>query len=226
MRDIKVVYEDEWLLVVDKPAGIVVDKSATTKNKLTIEDWLGKNRYLVHRLDKETSGLLVTAKTEEAKEKLQALFKERKIEKTYWTLVHGLMRPRSGTINLPISRSPFNRKRFGIFVGGRTAETSYQVIDNYLMPGTNEGLSFLEVKPKTGRTHQIRVHLKHLGYPIVADGLYGGRKTSNKDKRLCWRLFLQAAKIKFVHPITKKQILLELRLAKDLQSVLKKLKKV
>lgn len=226
MRLPTIVYEDEALLVLDKPAGIIVNKAQTTQNQITIEDWLEeKNIHLerhgiVHRLDKETSGLLLVAKTKTAMENLQAQFKNRIVGKTYLALVHGLVIPKKDEINLPITRNPFNRMRFGVFVGGRESITRYEVIE-YI----NNNYSLLTVFPKTGRTHQIRVHMKHRGYPLVADGLYGGRKTSNQDRRWCPRLFLQAASINFIHPISGQPMDFKLALAVDLQGVLKKLKK-
>jgi 23S rRNA pseudouridine1911/1915/1917 synthase len=226
MRLPVIIYEDEALLVLDKPAGIIVNKAQTTQHQVTVEDWLEEKNIkperhgIVHRLDKETSGLLLVAKTREAMENLQAQFKKRQVEKTYLALVHGLVIPKIDEINLPITRNPFNRMRFGVFVGGRESITRYEVIE-YI----NNSYSLLTVFPKTGRTHQIRVHMKHRGYPLEADGLYGGRKTSNQDRCWCPRLFLQAASIKFIHPVSGKLMAFKLDLAVDLQGVLKKLKK-
>ncbi|MCG2691574.1 pseudouridine synthase, partial [Microgenomates group bacterium] len=130
-------------------------------------------------------------------------------------LVHGLVVPKEGRINLPISRNPFNRQRFGVFIGGREAETEYRVL-NYYHLGL-EKFSLVEVKPKTGRTHQIRVHFKQLGFPLVADEWYSGRKTSKKDRVWCPRLFLQAIAIEINQQVFKTS------LAVDLQRVLDKL---
>ncbi|MCG2692213.1 RluA family pseudouridine synthase, partial [Microgenomates group bacterium] len=196
----------------------------TTKGRLTLQDWLMKEKQIlidragiVHRLDKETSGVLVVAKSEPVMKILQEQFKRRLVKKTYWCLVHGLVVPKEGRINLPISRNPFNRQRFGVFIGGREAETDYQVL-NYYHLGL-EKFSLVEVKPKTGRTHQIRVHFKNLGFPLAGDEWYGGRKTSKKDRVWCPRLFLQAMAIEI------NQQVFRTSLALDLHGVLNKLVK-
>lgn len=228
--DPRVVFEDEVLLVVDKPAGMIVNRAETTKGKVTLQDWLEENKQIeieragiVHRLDKETSGLLVVAKTETVMLALQKQFKDRIVQKTYWCLVHGKLTPKVGEVNAPINRNPFNRKRFGVFLGGREAKSEYEVLDYYHYK--DEALSLVAVKPKTGRTHQIRVHLKHLGYPLVADEWYGGRKTSRNDRRWCPRLFLQAMSLSLIHPITGLKQQWKTELAVDLEGVLNNLSK-
>lgn len=227
--EVKIIFEDNDLLVVDKPAGMVVNRAQTTKGRLTLEDWLRERKTqnekskildrqgIVHRLDKETSGVLVVAKSESVMKALQEQFKRRLVKKTYWCLVHGLVVPKEGRINLPISRNPFNRQRFGVFIGGREAETDYRVLNYY--HGLTGKFSLVEVKPKTGRTHQIRVHFKNLGFPLVGDEWYGGRKTSKKDRVWCPRLFLQAMAIEL------NQQVFRTSLAVDLQGVLNKLTK-
>jgi len=227
----EIVYEDNDLLVVNKPAGMVVDRSVTTKKRVTLEDWLaeqGRGRGLVrqgivHRLDKETSGLVVVAKTREVMGELQSQFKERQVEKIYLALVHGQVRPKKGKIKAPISRNPFNRKKFGVFVGGKAAETDYEVEKEYQCQGKDYGL--LRLRPKTGRTHQLRVHLKYLGHPIVADELYAGRKTARNDRRWCERLWLHASQLELQQPFKKKKMGFKIDLAADLVAVLKKLRK-
>lgn len=226
-----IVFEDESFLVLNKPAGIIVNLSQTTAGKITVEDWLedygvkGIDRHgIVHRLDKDTSGLLVVGKTTEAMLTLQAQFKNRQVKKSYLALVHGQLNQKEGTVNAPISRNPFNRQRFGIFVGGREARTDYNLLDSYQSPN-GEVLSLVKALPLTGRTHQIRVHFKYLNHPLVADPWYGGRKTFKKDLAWCPRLFLHAASISFNHPVTGKPLDYEINLPQDLQSVLNKLKK-
>jgi 23S rRNA pseudouridine1911/1915/1917 synthase len=139
----KIIFQDGAILVLDKPAGWVVNRAETTRGEETVQDWLKQNfqfsifnfqtlrNGIVHRLDKETSGLLLVAKTLEAFTNLQAQFKQRKVRKKYLALVHGKVEPPTGTIKAAISRSPFDRKKFGIFLGGRAAETKYRTISNF-----------------------------------------------------------------------------------------------
>jgi len=236
----KVIYEDDSILVLDKPAGWIVNDAITTKGQNVVQKWLSNMTYplamnsemrsgIVHRLDKETSGILLVAKTKEAFENLQREFKERKVDKTYTALVHGTVEHPpaggEGVINVPVGRLPWNRERFGVLPGGREAVTHYLRIKNYELGIKNriEKFTLLELKPKTGRTHQIRVHLKYIGHPIVSDEFYAGRKTSRKDKEWCPRLFLHAASISFVHPESGKKVSFKSDLSSDLESALKKL---
>lgn len=230
-----IIYEDESIVVINKPAGYTVNKSETTIHETTIQDWVQKQylslyqplkehdfykrQGIVHRLDKETSGILIIAKTLTAFEELQRQFKERIIQKTYLALAHGEIVPTEGEINVPVGRMEFNRKRFGVVAGGRESVTQYKTLaKRYLaQKKSKEILSLVEVYPKTGRTHQIRVHLKHLNHPIFSDILYAGRKTARDDRKLLPRIFLHAAKIIFVHPLTSQAIHLEAPLPKDLQ---------
>ena len=215
---IPVIFEDPSLLVIDKPAGVTVNKADTTKNQLTIEDQLPQSRLprrgIVHRLDKDTSGLLLVAKTADALKSLQAQFRKRQVKKTYLALVHGQVEPKSGNINLPVGRNPLNRQRFTVLITGRSATTDYQTVKTY------PGYSLLAVFPKTGRTHQIRIHFKHLNHPVVADPLYLGKKRLVKDLAWCPRLFLHSHKISFTHPQNHRIINLEAPLPYDLQAAL------
>ncbi|MBM3209606.1 RluA family pseudouridine synthase [Candidatus Shapirobacteria bacterium] len=226
----KVVFEDEFILVLDKPAGMVVNRAETVAAKATVQDWLEMNFQfsifnfqscrsgIVHRLDKETSGLLLVAKTSEAFENLQAQFKERKVKKRYLALVHGQVEPEAGEIKAPVGRLPWNRERFGVFPGGREAETRYKTI--YNLQFTIYNYTLLELSPQTGRTHQIRVHLKYLGHPVVADEFYAGRKTSREDRKWCPRLFLHASYLGFFHPQSKKWVEFESPLPRELANCL------
>lgn len=222
------VFEDEQVLVLDKPSGIVVNKSQTAK-KNTLQDQIqeylkvdgdgiGDRQGIVHRLDKDTSGLLIVAKTQKAFTHLQAQFKERKVEKSYTALVAGLLPVKEGTIQAPVSRNPFNRKKFGVFLGGREARTDYRVIKEY-----HGRYSLLKLQPKTGRTHQIRIHLKHLGFPIITDSLYAGRKNWRSQRQWCSRMFLHADKISFTHPQTGKRLSFSSPLPSDLTRALQSL---
>lgn len=237
MMDIKIIYEDDSLLILDKPTSITVNNSDTTKNEETVQDFVAKTHSnftnplfndtsdfykragIVHRIDKETSGILVVAKTKIAFENLQAQFKERKVEKTYVALVHGHIDLDEGEIVVPIGRLPWNRKKFGVLAGGKEAITHYRVLENYQKP-----LTLLELNPKTGRTHQIRVHLKYFNHPIFGDFLYAGRKTSREDRKILNRFFLHAAKIIFYHPTTGERIIFESPIPTELKEVLQNLR--
>lgn len=226
----KIIYEDEEILVLDKPAGWIVNDAKTTGETPTVQHWLEKNikspisnnkEYrsgIVHRLDKETSGILLVAKTPESFGELQRQFKERIVKKTYLVLVHGNVKPGEGEVKAPIGRLGWSKERFGVTLEGREALTKYKKIKDYQNVG--QLFSLLEVYPQTGRTHQIRVHLQYLGYPIVADEFYAGRKTARDDRTWCPRVFLHAAKISFLHPHTKKIKELESSLPEELKRVL------
>ncbi|MCL6096100.1 MAG: RluA family pseudouridine synthase [Patescibacteria group bacterium] len=238
----KIIYEDRDVLVLDKPAGITVNRSDTTKGDETVQDWIDakfsisnfqfskdeesdfyKRSGIVHRLDKETSGILIVAKTPQAFISLQKQFKERVIKKTYLALVHGKVVPEIGEISVPVGRLPWDRKKFGVLAGGREAVTRYRVISNFkfqISNKKNEEVSLLELYPETGRTHQIRVHLKYFNHPIFADFLYAGRKTSRDDRKILGRVFLHAHKIAFTHPVTDKRIVLESPLPEELQKII------
>lgn len=262
-KEPEIIFEDDFILVINKPAGWIVNRADTTKNNVTVQEWAEekfriknlelppevrssaeqaglardgrieiddeefyKRGGIVHRLDKETSGLLIIAKTPFAFRNLQAQFKEGKVEKTYLALCHGKVAPRTGEINVPIGRLPWNRTRFGVIPEGREAKTFYEVIE-YKTLGEgkeNEILSLLRLYPKTGRTHQIRVHLRHLGFPIFADELYAGRKVGKHDRKLLSRHFLHAAEIKFYHPMDNSQVRFESPLPSELTGFMARLK--
>ena len=173
----------------------------------------------MHRLDKETSGLLVVAKTINAFENLQSQFKERKVKKTYIALAHGEIEPKEGEITASVGRLPWRRERFGVLPGGREAVTKYKVISYYTLSANTYTL--LRLMPQTGRTHQIRIHLKFIGHPIVGDEFYAGRKTARRDRLWCPRLFLHAKTLSFDHPETGKRLNFESNLPFDLAKTLK-----
>ncbi len=244
MSEPKVIYQDEQVLVINKPAGMVVNRAETTRGKRTLQDWVGKNiKYqilriknksqkskidqefisrsgIVHRLDKDTSGVMVVAKTEEAFSDLQRQFRERQTQKTYLALVHGKLEPKEGAMCLPLGRSLVNRHKFTIKLTGKTAETSWQV-ERYLSKG-DDVFSLVKLFPKTGRTHQLRVHLAHLGHPIVGDGQYLSEKRAKSDKLWCSRQFLHARELCF--GLKGERKCFEADLARDLQQVLRELK--
>jgi len=175
-------------------------------------------------LDKETSGILLIAKTKEAFENLQAQFKNREVKKKYIALVHGEVDPAEGKIDITVGRLPWKRDRFGVLAGGRPSVTRYKSLGNY--KNDKDMFSLMELAPETGRTHQIRIHMKFLGHPIVSDEFYAGRKTSRRDRKWCPRLFLHASQIEFTHPVSGKTQKFEAKIPPDLEGALKTLEMV
>ncbi len=235
MDDPEIRFEDDYLIIIDKPTGRVVNEVNTTTAK-TIQSWLEENfhypifKYLearngiVHRLDKDTSGLMVIAKNIDTFYKMQKKFKDREIQKSYSALVHGYVKEHHNVINAPVGRLPWNRERFGVFLGGRQAETVYDVIGYY--KDNEQNYTLISFFPKTGRTHQIRVHAKYIKHPIVSDIFYAGRKTSRLDLKWCPRLFLHAQMIEFVHPENNNVIKVKSNLPDDLKNALNHLEKI
>jgi len=177
---------------------------------------------IVHRLDKETSGILLIAKTKEAFESLQRQFKERLVKKTYTALVHGTVLLNEGMIDLSVGRLPWRRDRFGVLPGGRDALTLYKTVEK--ISGKSGAFTIVKFMPQTGRTHQIRIHAKQLGHPIVSDDFYAGRKTARNDRKWCPRLFLHAGEIVFNHPKTNDRMEFNSPLPSDLKAGLQHLK--
>ena len=229
----KSIFKDDSLFVFDKPSGWITNESGTTTNQPVLQTWVKDNfnyplkdsfeerNGIVHRLDKETSGILLVAKTKDAFYELQRQFKERLIHKAYVALVHGNVNEEKGTISETVGRLPWRRDRFGVLAGGRDAVTSYEVVERFKSQNRDEEFTLLKLKPETGRTHQIRIHVKHLGHPIVGDEFYAGRKTARKDRKWCSRLFLHAGEIKFFHPVTQKEVNFTSPLPEDLADILK-----
>lgn len=193
-----IVYEDEHLVVVNKAVGMVVHPapghwSGTFVNALlshcetALPGGDPVRPGIVHRLDKETSGLLIAAKTVAAHQKLIEAFAERRVEKSYLALCSG--RPPNGEVRAPIGRHPTKRKEMAVVPDGKEAITSFQLL------AFRDGVSLVLAKPKTGRTHQIRVHLKHLGAPVLGDSLYGNGKVKGRQ-------LLHAYRLSLTHPIT------------------------
>ena len=227
-----ILFEDNQILVLDKPSGWIVNESQSARGDI-LQTWLSKMDYrlaksrefrsgIVHRLDKETSGILLVAKTPEAFGNLQTQFKQRKVQKSYTALVHGKLKPGEGEIVAPVGRLPWRRDRFGIVPGGREATTKYKVLKTYSKEQSEYCL--IEAYPKTGRTHQIRVHLKYLGHPVVADEFYAGRKTARGDRVWCPRLFLHASQIEFSYPGSGKRMSFSSPLPEDLKKALSALR--
>lgn len=182
MEEVKIIYEDNDLLVLDKPAGITTTNEnvrSQMSDLRSLENWIKENRKndlprqgIAHRLDKGTSGIVVAAKNESTLKELKRQFKAREVKKHYWALVCGDL-PKDGNINMPINRSKYSFGRFKVDEEGKRAETEFKVTKKYQING--KWYSFLEINLKTGRTHQIRVHLSYLGWPLVGDKTYGGQ---------------------------------------------------
>ncbi|MEX2247526.1 MAG: RluA family pseudouridine synthase [Dehalococcoidia bacterium] len=219
-----VIYEDADLLSVNKPPGMTVHPApghprSTLVNAILAhcDDLSGVGGALrpgiVHRLDKDTSGVILVAKSDAAHQALARQLKARTVEKTYLALVEGTPKPPQGVIDAPIARHPRDRQRMTVAEGGREAATAYRVIERF------RGYSLVEVHPRTGRTHQIRVHLAAISHPIVGDVKYG------RPSDLVGRQFLHAWRIAFVHPRTGERVELEAPLAPDLEAALGRLRR-
>jgi len=198
---LNIIYEDADLLVVDKPAGLTVHPAPGHPSHTLVNAILSHFPHLadigdslrpgvVHRLDKDTSGVMLVAKNSAAQADLAQQFKSHSVTKAYLVLVKGKLTPENGVIEAAIGRDPRNRKRMAVVAGGREARTGYQVV-RYI-----GGYTLLEVRPETGRTHQIRVHLSAIGYPVVADSLYGVKSAHLS------RQFIHASRLGFKLPST------------------------
>jgi 23S rRNA pseudouridine1911/1915/1917 synthase len=231
---LEIVFEDDHVIVINKPAGLVVHPAAgvhsgTLANALTFHFQQLSNAGsmrpgIVHRLDKDTSGLLVVAKTESAHENLAGQFRAREVFKSYIALVYGVVKQESGRVEQPIARDPRNRTRMAIVAGGRGALSLYKVRRSY------NAFTLLDVELKTGRTHQIRVHLSWLKHPVVGDELYGGGRDNNVQDvqlraqiRKLKRHFLHAEELGFRHPSTGQQMRFSASLPPELTHLLEKL---
>lgn len=275
-----ILFEDRDVLLINKPAGLVVNRSQSAKEP-TVQDWLTEylgaqvrfgeaepakaslelvpedfsaefgdafaiwqeRQGMVHRLDKDTSGVLLLAKNPGTLVHLLLQFKQRRVKKSYLALVHGKLKEERGQIKAPLARSPHNRLRFAVSDSGRMAVTNYVMQRNYatLPVATLQqlyeqqsanlklkkiaelyqaGFSLVELQPETGRTHQIRVHLAALGHPLVADQLYAGKKRVKFDQLWCPRHFLHAAALSFTHPRSQELLTITAPLTPDLEVVL------
>lgn len=246
--EIPIVFEDSEIVVIDKPSGVVCNRAETVEVETLQDWWEGKYRVsgieyrdenekyfaersgLVHRLDRETSGVMVMAKTVTAFVSLLKQFKERGVHKQYMALTHGYWDSKEGDIILPIGRRRDDRKKFGVREDGRESVTRYEVMQEYTawkFPRELKvddrgyvGFSLVKFLPKTGRTHQIRVHAKQMGHSIVGDFDYAGRKRSREDRKWSGRVMLQAQRIEFEHPRNGKRIHFESK-GEELSEVLK-----
>lgn len=221
--NLEIVYEDDYLLVVNKPKGLVVHPAASYKEETLVHGLLYQvdklsnvgddNRPgIVHRLDKDTSGLMVVAKTNDVHEDLSDQFRERTVIKNYYALVQGTFDESTGTINMPIKRDENNRLKMAVARDGRDAVTHFKVKEQYLRH------ALLDVDLETGRTHQIRVHLAQINHSILSDPLYG-----TKDVYDDYGQYLHSYKLTFVHPIKKEQMTFELSLPLKFKETIKNL---
>ncbi len=223
---ISILYEDENMLVVNKPKGMVVhpangNPDGTLANavmaicKDSLSGIGGEIRPgIVHRLDKNTSGVVIIAKNDATHIALSDMLKNHQIEKTYIALVRGIVKENEGTIDMPIARSNSDRKKMAVNRDGKNAITHFKVLERFY----DEDVTLLEIKIETGRTHQIRVHLSHIGYPVIGDDVYSNGKNRWGIKGQC----LHAKSLKFQHPITGKEMYIEAPVPEYLQEIITK----
>ncbi len=263
----KILWQDEFFAVLQKPAGLVVNVADSVRSA-TLQEWaraewgsatewqeslkdpiFAEREGMVHRLDKDTSGVIVWAKTARALHSLLGQFRERTVQKTYLALVHGRLPQSTGVVRAAIERNPQNRIKFTVTNQGRESETEFTVRHEFdaLTPaqlrdisgqkdfslGTLAntarnlyagGFSLVELQPKTGRTHQIRVHMDYLHHPLVGDERYAGRKRYRLDAVWCPRQWLHAWKISLIHPESGFEQSFSAPLPADLQAALEILK--
>lgn len=271
-QSINVIFEDQDIAVVAKPAGVVANQADSVKQS-SLQEWFIKTygnqelpehwsnclpedfsdeygspteifaerQGLVHRLDKNTSGVMVFAKHPGSLINLLAQFRQRKTQKQYLALVHGTFKVPKGNISAPLSRARVDRRKFAVDVNGRAAETIYQLEKSFsgfkadfydqfsaeeqkifkqAQRFYNQGFALVRCWPKTGRTHQIRVHLAHENHPLVGDVTYLGRKRAKVDPLWCPRHFLHAETLEFFHPRTNELVSFSAPLPEDLTKVL------
>ncbi len=235
---LEIIYEDEDVLVINKQAGLIVHPAPGHADETLVNALLAhcgaslsgiggvKRPGIVHRLDKETTGLMVIAKNDAAHQGLCAQFEGRSLSRTYQAIVWGLPHPTQGTIDLPIGRCPKHRQKMRVLNTGKQAITHYKVLKtapHTVLPACR--LTLVECTLETGRTHQIRVHLNHIGHPLVGDPLYGhaprtAAKVWPKTVLSFPRQALHALKLKFIHPRTHQEMTFECPLPDDLREIL------
>lgn len=226
--DLVIPYEDDHLLVVDKPAGMVVHPAAGNPDGTLVNALLhhcagrlsgigGVARPgIVHRIDKDTSGLLVVAKTDRAHEGLSAQFAKHSIERRYKAIVAGIPTPPDGRIDAPLARSPHDRKKVAIVASGKRAVTHYRLLS------VLRRAALVECSLETGRTHQVRVHMASIGHPLLGDPVYGRSRVEHRDllrRHNFARQALHAAQLGFVHPVTSQTLRFESEMPSDMQSL-------
>ena len=218
--DLDIVYEDEYLAIINKPSGLVTHPAVGNKNHTLVNGLLyhfnkisNENSIrpgIVHRLDKDTSGLMVVAKDDITHEKLSNMIKEKQVERKYYALVWGIVRHDKGTIDAPIGRDINDRQKYTVTnINAKSAITHFKVIKRF------KEVTLLECKLETGRTHQIRVHMNYINHPIVNDPVYGKRKKINEYGQM-----LHSKSIKFTHPITNQKLSFEKEPDKEFNEIL------
>ncbi|MBF0715746.1 RluA family pseudouridine synthase [Gemelliphila palaticanis] len=217
---IKIFYEDDYLIVINKDKGMVVHPSAGHKDGTLVNALMYHSEKLssingvirpgiVHRIDKDTSGLLIVAKDDTTHIKLSEMISKKEVKRKYYALVHGVIKHDYGTIDAPIARNPKERKEMAVIDEGKPSITHFKVIERF------EKYTLIECELETGRTHQIRVHMKYINFPLVGDLVYGPRKTMNTNGQM-----LHSKTLEFVHPITNKTIFLDSDLPEYFNEVL------
>ena len=213
-------YEDDYLIIVNKPSGMVVHPAPGNYHHTLVNALLNKFQLsnldhtrpgIVHRIDKDTSGLMVVAKDDKTHDLLATMIKNKEVERIYIALVDGVIMHETGTIDAPIGRDMNNREKMMVTdINSKDAITHFRVIKRY------KDQTLIECKLETGRTHQIRVHMAYIGYPIYNDPIYGKRKKTTEFGQ-----FLHSKSIRFIHPITKEEIYIESDIPKEFEDYLK-----
>lgn len=222
--DLDIVYEDEYLMIVNKPSGLVVHPGSGNKNNTLVNGLMYYTKHLsniggesrpgiVHRIDKNTSGLLVVAKDNKTHALLAKMFSKKEIKRKYIALIKGVFPNLSATIDAPIGRDIVNRKQMSVTAqNSKSATTHFKVLKRY------QKFTLIELLLETGRTHQIRVHLKYIGFPIYNDPVYSDKDSTDFGQ------FLHSASVEFIHPITKEAISISCNLPKEFQDFTDQLK--
>lgn len=221
--DLDIIYEDKYLAIINKPSGLVVHPAVGNPNHTLVNgllyhfdiDGKGIRPGIVHRLDKDTSGLMVVAKDDITLEKLSELIKEKKVERCYIALVWGVLRHDKGKIDAPIGRDFNDRQKYTVTdINGKNSITNFSVIERY------NNATLLKLKLETGRTHQIRVHLNYIGHPVVNDPVYSKRKIIDPN----FGQMLHSESISFIHPITGENLRFSVEPPREFYNILEKIK--